>query len=149
MSHPIRRARALATLATVVLAGTVFVFVFGAAGCHLVDPAPPTRGFALSWKIADAAAPDPLAAPALRCADARVSSILVDALSRESNQRYRVEFACETQSGVTPPIPQARYQIMLIARSADGTPRSQIRFDTDNYTDDKADLGFIIFTVDR
>lgn len=120
-----------------------------ASGCILVDAEPPGRSFALSWKLVDAAAPDPLAAPSLRCTEAGVATILFDGLDVDSGRRSRVEFACATLDGVTPPLPQSRYEVLLVARAADGTARSQTKFAADNYDDWDADLGLTIFQVVR
>ncbi len=117
-----------------------------AAGCGIADDGPSGRGFALSWKLVDAAAPDPLAAPALACSDAGVDTILFDGLD-DGNRRHRVAFTCDTLEGVTPPLPVGRYQVLLEARTTDGTPRSQITFAADNYDDAAADLGLTVFQI--
>jgi hypothetical protein len=119
-------------------------------GCIPVDNAPPERGFALSWRLVDAAAPDPAGAPALSCQDVGVATILVDALDVDqptAQSRFRTEFTCDTLDGVTPAIPESRYQVLLVARASDGTSRSQIKFDASNYDDASADLGLTIFQV--
>ena len=128
------------------LLGTLVLACTLAAGCG--GPAGTSgRGFALSWKIADAAAPDPQAAPALRCADAGVTSVRFDALDRASNRRRIVDFGCDTMGANTPPMAESNYQIFLSALDGGGTSKSQIRFDADNFDDIDADLGLVIFTV--
>lgn len=118
-------------------------------GCALVDDTPPERGFALSWQLVDAAAGDPVRAPAISCADAGVASILVDALDTNGGRRIRTEFSCDTFEGVTPPMPQSSYQVLMIARAADGKARSQVKFDAENYDEVGADLGLTIFQISR
>jgi hypothetical protein len=107
-------------------------------------------GFALSWNLVDVAAPDPTTAPRLSCAQANVATVLLDAnqvCSGSACARYRTEFTCGTMEGVTPQYPESQYQIFLSALASDGTPRSQISFAADNYSDYDADLGLTIFTV--
>ncbi len=110
------------------------------------DNPPPERGFALSWRLVDATQPDPATAPSLSCEQAGVATILVDALD-EGGARYRTEFTCDTLEGVTPPIPESSYQVLLVARAPDDTSRSQVQFAAANWDDPGADLGLTIFQV--
>src|SRR5438128_4572877 len=103
----------------------IAAFATLATGCVLLDDSPPpSRGFALSWRLVDAREPDPLAAPSLTCSEAGVTTVLVDAFDIENNGRYRTEFTCDTLDGVTEPMPRSQYQVLLIARAKDGTARS-------------------------
>jgi hypothetical protein len=125
------------------------LLVLALSGCVAIDPAPPERSFTLSWKLVDARAGDPLAAPALRCDEAGVDAILVDALDQDAGARHRVIFSCATLEGVTPPLPAARYSILEAARASDGSALSQVGFAADNFDDAAADLGETIFQIAR
>jgi hypothetical protein len=121
------------------------------AGCGGFDDGQQidSRGFAMSWKLVDATATDPLNAPGLTCAQAGVATVLLDALDDAGGARYRTEFSCDTLEGVTPAIPASTYQLLQIARASDGTARSQIEFRADNESDASADLGLTIFQIPK
>ena len=115
-----------------------------ASGCGGADP---LRGFAITWRLADAASADPTTAPSLTCDQAGVTRVSIDALSRQSNTNHHFDYDCRAMQAQTPAIAQADYQIQLGAHASDGTSRSQIRFDANNLDDVAADLGLTIFTV--
>ena len=127
--------------------GLSLVALLSGTGCFFNSAPPPGRGFAMSWKLVDASAPDTYAAPSLSCSAAGVSSVLLDLLDTSSGERHRVEFACAPLDGVTPELPEGSYQILAVARAGDGTALSQVKFDASNYDDTAADLGLTIFQI--
>jgi hypothetical protein len=115
--------------------------------CGIGNDQPSLRGFALSWRMTDAAQPDPMTAPSLTCAQAAVATVSLDALDRNTNVTNHFIFDCNNMTAETPAVAESNYEIFLVAHASDGTARSQVRFDADNFSDPDADLGLTIFTV--
>ncbi|HJZ86968.1 MAG TPA: hypothetical protein VKN99_17470 [Polyangia bacterium] len=110
-------------------------------------PGDPTAGFTMTWKLVDSKQPgDPVAAPAVHCADAHVANIRLDALNSDTSQRYTWSFACDAGNAITPDVTVGKYTVTVDALDAQGVSKSRDSWVIDNtWTND---LGLVVFVVD-
>ena len=113
-----------------------------AAGCG--SPQTTTATASLTWQIVDAAAPDPNTAPALTCAQKKLTTVRVQVSPAPASGGV-FDFPCANMAGETFPVPAGTYTIQTIALNESFQALAQLTFQQRLFG--KSSLGHIIFQV--
>ena len=122
-------------------AGVVLGLGLLAAGCGSSQT---TATAALTWQIVDAAAGDPTTAPALTCAQKKLTTVRVQ-MSPIPAGGGTFDFPCANMAGETFPVPAGNYTIQAIALNESFQALAQLTFQQRLFG--KSSLGHIIFQV--
>ncbi len=113
-----------------------------AAGCG--SPQTTTATASLTWQIVDAAAADPNTAPALTCAQKKLTTVRVQVSPAPASGGV-FDFPCANMAGETFPVPAGTYTIQTIALNESFQALAQLTFQQRLFG--KSSLGHIIFQV--
>lgn len=113
-----------------------------AAGCGSAQTTTATAS--LTWQIVDAAAPDPNTAPALTCAQKKLTTVRVQVSPAPASGGV-FDFPCANMAGETFSVPAGTYTIQTIALNESFQALAQLTFQQRLFG--KSSLGHIIFQV--
>lgn len=122
-------------------AGVVLGLGLLAAGCGSSQT---TATASLTWQIVDAAAPDPNTAPALTCAQKKLTTVRVQVSPAPASGGV-FDFPCANMAGETFPVPAGTYTIQAIALNESFQALAQLTFQQRLFG--MTSLGHIIFQI--